>query len=750
MIELLTPPLLPLVPETEPFVPSSPAGRLEILSEPETPPVKEHVECEREVMEMDSLDVDDHRSNEEMLFEFVEFGDGDNPGVEESLTLKRSRGDDLKVEGPITPPISAKKRRAEEDKKPVAEILADNAPELLRQPHDVENSEGEILDEHLVEIARAAIDKVEARLNNECLRQVNPTTRVKVPSLDSSMIIPPWKATESLAELGSKDAQREFIGATMRDYLKVSSCPMERKAERSLEWVPFSLQKSYIDVDEGIETDGRLEIVQAPDVKDCEVTDGLLDRLGGLQILKDGDGSDEDELSPLDIIPETLHSSSNALEKSAPSENMCITGKKPEYSSRERKTKQDTGRDSGNPNECASKAKRPPQSTAPGVSIFQPGFSTMSSLTNFMEIRGQGMKRRKIENSPYFPTAEPEGEPHEPTRQQSPKQADNPPLTTTKEVESIPVLPLPSPDITPSTERLTLVLSTALLRSHRFVVHHLESMGTQHTLIFRDFDQFSQANKQQQQKQMHSNRYTDPTSRTIPEDDEDLGQEADIILSPSTAILLTTSQATTQLYLPGHSPRDTRKGAFDSPLRERIARTSLRYEQLYVLISHPSGSFNKSSVQTTPSIPPKPDEVEPTSITMDTRTADSIRSLISFCSSLSLLASVTPLVTPSEPPELLKWIMSLVFKHALQSSPIPEQQQEDETPPELFLRRAGLNPLAAQYILAMNDDGDSRCSKLATFVNMDPRERRRKFATVIGERLFSRVERRLEMGWDFV
>lgn len=746
MIEPLTPPLLPLEPERGLFVPSSPAGRLEILSEPETPPIKEHVECERKVTEMDSIEVDDGESTDRMLSEFVEFGDGDSQhhaGTGELSTWKRVRGDDLKVEGPITPPISAKKRRAEEDGKPISEILADNAPELLCQPPDAEIPDGEILGGHLVEIAQAAMSKIDARLNNEHMRQVNPTTRVQVPDLDSAAIIPPWKASKRSMEMGSKDSRKDFITSTITDHLGNTPCPMETKTERSLEWVPFSLQRSYVDVDEKIGNDDRLELVQAPDAGDCNGLDGLLGRLGGLRILEEGDDYDE-ELSPMNTFPDALSGSSTVLGVSTSNENTDIIEKWKHPSEVKQKKKLDIANE-GNPKESAREAKRQLPLLAPEVPLFQSGFSTTNSLSNFMEIRGHDTKRRKVESSPYFRTFREEAEPHEPTKEQTPEKPDNLPIPPANGVESIPTAPLPFPDIASTAESLTLVLSIELLKTHRLVIQHLESMDRKHRLIYRDYGQYSQAKKKRPQ---NLNRYTDPASRTISDETEDLGQEADIILSPSTAILLTTSQATTQRYLPGHRSRNAQRGSFDSPLRERIARTCVPYEQLYVLICHPS-SFIKTRTPLISNL----DNPEPTSMTIDTPTANSIRSLVSFSSSLSLVASVTPLIVPYEPSELMKWITSLAYKHALQSLPIPAQLQEEETTSELFLRRAGLNPFAAQYILStMTDgsDGDGRSSSLTTFVNMDPRERRQRFVAVIGERLFSRVERRLEMRWDFV
>ncbi|KAK2754785.1 hypothetical protein FQN54_006678 [Arachnomyces sp. PD_36] len=750
VIEPLTPPLLPLEPEIGPFVPFSPVGRLQMLSEPDTPPVKEHLECEREVEEMDFMGIDDGESAEQMVAEYVELDEQDSQthvGVQELSVQKRVRGEDLMVEGPITPPISAKKRRMKEDGKPVGEILADNVPELLEDFDDMDDS-GNILDEHLVEIAQAAMEKVEERLQNERLRQVGPKAQVPVPTLDPTTIIPPWKAAERFAELVSNDTtERRFIGSTVEDYLEGTTSPMDVKVERGLEWVPFSLRRSYVSVDERIEGDGGLDLVESPNMEEWESVAGLLTKLSGLRILGGDDDFVGEDLLPVDSLPET-RLSSPIVEEALTSTEVTKRGAEKQTGppKEELKTREVKVKGSNILDKNLRGVKRASQLARPGESLFQSGFSTAGFLSNFMEVRGHGEKRRKLEISPYFSPDELDVIPEEPPEPIHSERPDNPP--TDSVVEFVPALPLPFPDILSPSERLTLVLSTALLKTHRFVIHHLESMSPQHTLIFRDYTRFNQTNQQSQRMRMQTS--TSPTSRAMAEEEEDLSHEADIILSPSAAILLTTSQDTTQLYLPGHSPRNGGRGSFDSPLRERIARTCVRYEQLYVLLCHSSGPFH--TVNTTGS---KPECAGHTPLIMDNRTVDSIRSLVSFCSSLSLLSTVTPLIVPSQPPETMKWIMALAYKHkhTFQTLAIPEEHQE-ETPSELFLRRAGLNPLAAYYIMHEKgmggDEEGGGNSGVAKFIAMDPRERRRRFAPVIGERLLARVDGRLEMRWDFV
>ena len=75
---------------------------------------------------------------------------------------------------------------------------------------------------------------------------------------------------------------------------------------------------------------------------------------------------------------------------------------------------------------------------------------------------------------------------------------------------------------------------------------------------------------------------------------------------------------------------------------------------------------------------------------------------------------------------------------------------ETETQWELFLRRAGLNPFAAQVVLlVLREEGKLKLGStydqgtvpaLSGFIEMSSETRRRLFAGLIGERVLKRVE----------
>lgn len=411
--------------------------------------------------------------------------------------------------------------------------------------------------------------------------------------------------------------------------------------------------------------------------------------------------------------------------------------------------------------------------------VLSSPFTALGSLSSFMETRGKVMKRRVTTQSPYFA-----GNGNRSNDSQINYQGPVPDVTTETPIEAeeqkdekVSLTSTIASHHIPQCSRENqeppiLFLSTSLLKTHRRLVRILESMKgpSSPTLIFRDYD------------------YNKDFLRTITTNKSsihELQHEADIIVSPSTGILLTTSQATTQLYLPGHKPSHPQlnkiKGlGINSPLRERIMLLAPRYEQLYVFICHAGGATTKK---------------HPAGPTADKRTLASITSLIAFCSSASKYSTITPLlITPSAPETVAEWVFSLAYKHSFelpQSSSVgmgmemerstirftpinPNNSNnkkkldpvcmETETQWELFLRGAGLNPFAAQVILAvMREEGDGVAGEdtlvsdhaeemgapaLSRFIEMSTEYRRRLFAELIGDRVLKRIEAVVDNDWQ--
>ncbi|KAL6235833.1 hypothetical protein BDW75DRAFT_208427 [Aspergillus navahoensis] len=220
-----------------------------------------------------------------------------------------------------------------------------------------------------------------------------------------------------------------------------------------------------------------------------------------------------------------------------------------------------------------------------------------------------------------------------------PKQHPTPgtrrPATKSTRSPLLPVIQIPR--VPTHHEGLVFFLSTALLKSHRRVIQCLE--GVEHSPnSYRD--------------------YNSPRSRPRSQDNapSPLPGEADIIVSPQTGILLTISQATMQLYLPGHKPGfNTCKSivkSINSPLHESIFRLASRYAQLYVFIAHNSDQSTHSK-----------SHISNPQLTVDKHLNSSLISVTAFCTSISEHSRVIPLLVPSIPEIISTWILALAHKH---------------------------------------------------------------------------------------
>ncbi|KAE8356349.1 hypothetical protein BDV28DRAFT_145226 [Aspergillus coremiiformis] len=392
--------------------------------------------------------------------------------------------------------------------------------------------------------------------------------------------------------------------------------------------------------------------------------------------------------------------------------------------------------------------------------------SMLGSLSAFLETRGQVERRQVTTTGSYFANNILTGEIG---------QHQNPTMDTIyhhKYEEPNGAEELPHVGLEHATQRCPqfqtqnheqplLFLSTTLLRSHLSIVQTLEKLKSPPAVIYRDYEDPIQ----------NQSGPRNSTSQTNAR--HNLPQEADIIVSPTTGIILTTLQATTQLYLPGHKPNPQTNGAksVNSPLRERIFLLAPRYKHLYVLVTH--GSSFPNGAQSNPS-----------PWTADRRLLASFTSLTAFCDSMSAYSTISLVLVPPSPDTIIEWIQALAHKHAYQlpscpvgswqgipltsGNPTPKIQfdietMEKETRWELFLRRVGLNPYAAQVIMAilrqrhdprigndnleLSDHVEKEICALSRFIEMSSEHRQELFPDLIGERINAILEKDWQCDW---
>jgi hypothetical protein len=200
-------------------------------------------------------------------------------------------------------------------------------------------------------------------------------------------------------------------------------------------------------------------------------------------------------------------------------------------------------------------------------------------------------------------------------------------------------------------------------------------------------------------------------------------EEADIILAPGHGLMLTTLQRLMQKSLPGQVVRNV--------IRERVVKLARRYERLIVMV-HEDGSSSQQ----------RP---------LDNRDSSELASLINFCAALS--HDIQVMYIPGDESALATWIVASMVRFGLDDPDL--QLVQDESSWELFLRKAGMDVFAAQYILIKLKAPDSIPTSsivqhygLPAFVMMSETERLRKFGALFGgEKILKKVSMAIDGDW---
>jgi hypothetical protein len=678
-LEPLTPLLLPFEPAPLPYVPSSSALELPLLSEPTSPLTKEHHKAEEAVanekLGPPEVTSTGGSSREDMLLDGLRFeGSSLEQPVELPRTpLKRFRTSDLKVDTLLSPPKLVSE--AGEDPKILLEDLKDSLKLDAMQIGDDDDEEHH---DRLLEISMKANAWVQ-----ETLKQERPTgeatkLRADVPPMDFSLPAPPWEASgmKTARADGNTQSPGAIVVAEMnKQSLAKYPCESDPALERKLDWRVFPKEqgKVRVDVRDAFEESSYLTSLLEEIRLSEEIDYNIL--LPVLQPFRRPhcEESDEDGLLPLDfkvsahplgtipkphLQPETFHPSTirpdelrDAQAPPVATDRRIVLLKRPFPQSLQLEPFF-----SGENMPCRPTPNDPDSSIDP--------------LSTFLRSRGRSLKRLKLTDtkSTFFPKTPPSDLTIDPApTTPNPGATLPPPKEHQNEITipSQPALPLPS-------HPRTLIIPLALQKTQRLLLNTLQTLFPPTELIERDYSR---------------SPLRLPSLNTISLPPEN---EADIVLSPSTAIILTSAPQITQTSLPGRGPAV-------SPLRTRIAAIASRYERLYVLISTPSSSN-----------------------TLSMSTCAALSSLTAFCTSLHETSTVSTLLVPSPSPfrttkdnePLARHILYLASKHCL-SLPATGPgitMLPEETTWEIFLRAVGLNTYAAQVLInlvkAPNNEGD--------------------------------------------
>ncbi|KAF6229028.1 hypothetical protein HO133_007142 [Letharia lupina] len=733
--EPASPPLLPLSPSPEPYVPSSDTGHLDFLSDTTSPTREEAREVERTIFADDRIlpikkqDDSPSQNSDPMLLETESLGDIYSPlkGIKNppsSPSPFRERPKDLKVEVPLSPSHSEQPPPWKRKSVSFSEALPELIPELPLPITKPEDTSSDDIDAFFESIIKPVAAKAERAIEQEQLQEADTTLRVSVPIMDFSLPIAPWKAKSHGPKANNEgEALKKTLTKMKALHFSKHVWPTSGEAERELKWAPFPVALGKVETQESIPDNGFIDKYIVPP-EPVDITT-LTWKPDGLRIFDELAESDEEELEEGDF-PEEKDINSLVRKRKLELEAGDLVSPPSEDVSR---TANARTQGKQNANTAVAKAtgivsKPTKETTSKGINqevSFTNSFSAMSALEDYINVRKGQMTRRKVTSDHHFAKQSQVQQLSEPADLHPPKRVSQ--IAIPAPAQRAPVLDAPTLSL-PSSPHFFIV-SASFLRN-RSLSRQVQRVYPSAEFIERDFMLHQQGQfEQRPQSKVHTTSMNFGT----------MADEADVLLSPSTGLIWTSLQKIKQLALPGQINR--------SAVRERVSRTSLRYERLLVLVSQ--------NQNTAPSSDRTNIDIQP----LDDKDCTALAEFTAFCSTLP--DEVQSIFIAGGEEDLAKWIVAAMVKHGLNTDQEFKLLQ-DETLWEVFLRRAGMNAFAAQAILAtLKAPGRNEIDAAGThgtafgltaFAKMSVQERFAHFETLLGgRRLLGRVSRVLDARW---
>ena len=613
---------------------------------------------------------------------------------------KRNRREDLMVEVPLTPPASDRPPPWNTKNGSPSKMLREIIPSLPPPIPGPENLSSEDIDMLFAEQIAPIAAKAERAIEQEQLQEADTTSRVPVPVMDFAKPIPPWV----LPRPGNvNEWKREFMCNIKETHLGLHTWELDRHTERtSLSWVPFPASLGRFELRDTIDDDGSLATFLAqPEPLDPET---LIWKPQGLRVLDEIHESDEEELIRGNF------SSANDVESLIKKRNLEIQNEEIDEKSTQhgRASTHNVKKPSNNANSIkgSPRLKTKTPTTQNNHNATTLGFSAMNALDQFL-----GMRKGYLQQKSKQVDKRPVDVASQSSINTSILQSDNVPNRTNVAEKSS--LPAPRPQFNLPEHPRYFVASTSFL-SNRKLARRIKDLYPAAEIVERDFAVYESRSTYKESKPGL------PGTRPVM-----LADEADIILSPSTGLILTSLQKIKQQALPGQSTR--------SPVRDRIQQAATRYERLVVLVSRTNSQSDSDIL-----------DIDK----LDESDCETMTSLTAFLNQLPALSENSVILSDGDTDGIATWIVSLMVRYSSEGSIALLQ---DETQWEIFLRHAGLNAFAAQMVLAdskgtAGDDGG--LWGLRKFVFMSPTERCRKFEGLLGGKgLLERVGKVLDAQW---
>ena len=710
-------------------MPSDDTGRLELLSDTTSPTREEAREVERLIFANDSIlplqKPDDFASqnSDPMFVDTESLGDIYSPlkGIKDPPSSPppfRQRPRDLKVDVPLSPPHSDPLPPWKRKSVTFSEALPELIPELPPPIAKPENISSDDVDAFIQEAIKPIALKAERAIEQEQLQEADTVLRIPVPVMDFSLPIAPWKVKSNAQKAFNEDEEMKKTLTEMKAlHFSKHSWPTSGQAERELKWAPFPVALGKVDT-ESIPDDGSVERYTVPPERVDVATltwkpDGLriFDELADSDVeLEEGNFPEDNDINSLVRKRKLELEEEDLISPSSKGYMKADDGRL--------QSKQKADITVIEPSAIANRvAKETTSKRTKQDDFFNNSFSAMGALEDYMNVRKGHLTRRKVTSDHYFAKTSQPSQLSKPNQLQPPESE----FETNLQVPSPQTVDLPSPVLTISSSPCWFIISASFLANRRLSrqVQHLYPSAE---FIERDFTLHQQDNLQQRPQSKANAKKIEVGT---------MADEADMLLCPSTALIWTSLQKIKQRSLPGQTSR--------SAVRERILRTSPRYERLIVFVSQ-----NRNTDPTF--------DINPDVQFLDDDDGTAFAELTA-----SLPDEVQTFLIAGGEEDLAKWIVAAMVKHGM-SADQGIKLLQDETLWEVFLRRAGLNAFAAQAILATlkapdQNEVDSADTPetdfgLTAFVKMSVEERCAQFETLLGgRRLLGRVSQVLDARW---
>ncbi|KAL8693412.1 MAG: hypothetical protein Q9218_001761 [Villophora microphyllina] len=701
-LDPVTPPLLPRSPSPQAYEPSSETGHLDLWTDCSSPTRQELQQIEKTLLfERDALlptkkhvkssGGDPARSPRDT----DSLGDLYSPlrGIKRAPSppaFKRRCAADLKVEGPLTPPPTDRPPPWDNRNVSLSTILQEVVPGLELPVPEPEQTSAEDIDKLFADQIVPIAAKAEQAIEQEQLLEADTTSRVPVPVMDFSRPMPPWK---DFSIANDSETQQEFLRNIKETYLNLPTWRLDGHIMRELSWVPFSSSLGRFELQESIEDDDSLTaFISQPEAIDANA---LVWKRPGLRILDDVWDSDEEELE-YGSFPEAKDVRSlikkRNFELQDGGNDLAIDAEN--MSSKHPATRRRIQSADSTFHQHRDQAEVP----IDDHNAIGANFSAMGALDEFLGVR-KGEFTKKVQPAEHLPRAP---IPNAPTGSHKTQEPVEPHVS-----KRVLTLPTPQLDL-PSTPRF-FVASTTFL-ANRKLVRQIQDLYPSAQLVERDF--------------ILHNLPPEPQSK-IARSTPSISDEADLILSPSTGLVITSLQKVKQQALPGQATR--------SPIRERLEQVAARYGRLVVIIDRTAASsVNDASLING----------------LDESDCEALISFTTFLNHLPGLGESELILVEGDTSCLATWIISLMIKY---SSDTAVNLLQEETQWEVFLRQAGMNAFAAQVVLAEMkavQERDGSVWGLRQFVLMSPKERYRRFEILLGGRaMLEKVGQVLDARW---